>query len=155
MKAWAAAVLLALVVPLASFARPSTFSAGVPDQVPSVRGWERIAGDIAIVDPPTRVEYEFYVNPDRPAAYEVVRYRITQQGPVSEWRRYATSEKLQWDLDGHDVRRYECVPAAADGRGDQCRWREMAKGSKEYVLEVPVVLWLYGLHRQEVHASRR
>lgn len=131
------------------FAYSPRFSLLVPDAVPSVRGWERITADFGVDDPPTRVEYELYVNPARPATYEIVRYRITERADTPAARHYAGTEKLQWDRDGRDVRRYECVPrGAADPR--PCQWREMAKASEEYAREVPVMLWLYGLHHAQL-----
>lgn len=140
LKAWAAAILALSTGPLAD--RPE-FTPRTPEGVPSVRGWERITGDFEFETPRLSVQYEFYVNPARPAVYEVVRYRIVEMGAVAESRRYAVTEKLQWDRDGRDLRRFECVPRAGGG----CSWREMEKGGKDYLREVPVLLWLYGLHR--------
>ena len=79
----------------------------------------------------------------------MVRYRVTDLGPVPKGKsRYATTEKLQWDRDGRDVRRFECLPSAARASG--CSWQEMEKGSADYVREVPVLLWLYGAHNKVV-----
>ena len=135
-KACVAAILALATGPLAERA----FTRRVPDPVPSFQGWERIAGDVEIETPRISIQYEFFVNPERPATYEVVRYRVIERDPA-ENRRYPTTEKLQWDRNGRDVRRFECVAA-----GDGCTWRELEKGSKEYLLEVPVILWIYGLH---------
>jgi len=115
--------------------------------IPSVQGWERIAGDLEFASPRVAVQYEFYIHPARPAAYEVVRYRVTDLGPVRKHKpRYPTTEKLQWDRDGRDVRRFECVVNAAGGAG--CAWQEMEKGGADYLREVPVLLWLYGAHHK-------
>jgi hypothetical protein len=151
---WALAAAGLIAFGFASFAYSSRFTSRVPDPIPSLRGWERITGDFGVDDPPTRVEYEFYVNPARPAAYEVVRYRITERADTPANRHYASTEKLQWDRDGRDVRRFECVPGVmSDPR--PCRWREMAKDSQEYEREVPVMLWLYGLHHQALQMNAR
>ena len=148
LKALTAAVLALGAGPVAE---PAHFAKGVPAGVPSVAGWERISGELELADPHVSVQYEFYVNPERLAAYEVVRYRITERSSVVASRRYAATEKLQWDRDGRDVRRWECMPAA--GRG--CDWREMARDTKEYIREVPVLLWLYGQHQRKMAAARR
>ncbi len=145
-KSCAAAFLALATGPLGDLA---PFSPQVPPALPAFRGWERISGDIEVESPRLAIQYEFFVNPERPASYEVVRYRIVQLD-APEGRRYATSEKLQWDRDGLDVRRFECV-AEASG----CAWREMEKGGKDYLLEVPVVIWLYGLHRKAVFERER
>jgi hypothetical protein len=144
LKALALAALAATATPLAVL----QFAKHVPAAIPSVVGWERITGDLVLQDPRVEVQYEFYVNPARPAAYEVVRYRVTDHGPVPKGRtRYPTTEKLQWDRDGRDVRRFECVAnAAAEGAG--CAWKELEKGGADYTREVPVLLWLYGVHHK-------
>ena len=146
LKTVAVFVLAATATPLAV----AHFTTNVPRVVPSVAGWERITGDLQFKKPRVNVAYEFYVNPARPAIYEVVRYRVTNLVPAAPGEvSYATTEKLQWDRDGRDLRRFECV--AAEGEGD-CAWREMEKGGPDYVREVPVLLWLYGEHNK---ASRR
>jgi hypothetical protein len=146
-KAGAAAFLALATGPLGDLA---LFTRRVPAELPAFQGWERIKGDIEIESPRVAIQYEFFVNPLRPASYEVVRYRVVQLD-AAEALRYPASEKLQWDRDGRDVRRFECV---AEPRGG-CAWREMDKAGKDYRLEVPVVLWLYGLHHRAIHESAR
>lgn len=142
-KALAAVVLALTATPLAG----AHFTATVPAIVPSVVGWERITGDLEFQNPRLAVQYEFYVNPARPAIYEVVRYRVTELGPRPRGGvRYPTTEKLQWDRNGRDLRRFECLEDVAGAKG--CAWREMEKGSNDYLREVGVLLWLYGEHRK-------
>jgi hypothetical protein len=149
LKTVAVATLAVTATPLAV----AHFAANVPSIVPSVDGWERIAGDLEFQKPRVAVQYEFFVNPARPAIYEVVRYRVTDLDPRRKGKRYPDTEKLQWDRDGRDLRRFECVePQAATG----CVWQEMEKGSDDYLREVPVLLWLYGAHHTaSVNAERR
>jgi hypothetical protein len=146
-KAVAAAVLALGTGPLAG---DSTFTSRVPDGLPDFRNWERIVGDLEFASPRIAVQYEFFVNPERPATYEVVRYRVIQID-APEDRRYRSTEKLQWDRDGRDVRRFEC----AAERSGACGWRELEKGSNDYLVQVPVVMWLYGLHRQHIREDAR
>ena len=142
LKSIAVTLLALTATPLAV----AHFAETVPDVVPSVTGWERIEGTFDLQKPRVAVQYEFYVNPQRPAIYEVVRYRVTELGPQKKGGTpYPTTEKLQWDLDGRDLRRFECVAPAAQ---DACKWREMAKGSDDYLREVGVLLWIYDLHNQ-------
>ena len=138
LKACAAAFLALATGPLAGL---SPFARTVPLDLPHFQGWERISGDVQLESPRMSVQYEFFVNPARPAIYEVVRYRIVELD-FTEARRYPTTEKLQWDRDGRDVRRFEC----AGEPGQACAWREMAKGGDDYTREIPVLIWLYGLH---------
>lgn len=145
LKTFAVAVLVATATPLAV----AHFTTNVPAVVPSVVGWERIAGDLKFQQPRVDAQYEFYVNPARPAIYEVVRYRVTDPGREARGEApYPTTEKLQWDRDGRDLRRFECVQTQAEG---ECAWREMEKGGADYVREVPMLLWLYGQHNKASH----
>jgi hypothetical protein len=57
------------------------------------------------------------------------------------------SERLQWDRDGRDLRRFECVESATVGA--PCAWREMEKGGAEYLGEVPILLQLYNAHNRK------
>jgi hypothetical protein len=149
LKAIAVVVLALTATPLAV----AQFSTSVPETIPSVLGWERITGDLVFEVPRVAVQYEFYVNPARPAIYEVVRYRVTDLGPVRKDKApYPTTEKLQWDRDGRDLRRFECVENAATAAA--CSWHEMEKGGAHYLREVPVLLWLYGAHHAASRAQR-
>jgi hypothetical protein len=139
-KAVAAGILALATGPLGGRA---PFTRDVPGALPDFRGWERISGDVQLSSPRVSVEYEFYVNPQRPMIYEIVRYRIVEVDFV-EGRRYPVAERLQWDRDGRDLRRFECVAEP----GGSCAWREMSKAGDDYRREMPVLLWLYGLHNR-------
>jgi hypothetical protein len=140
LKTLTLALLAATAAPIAV----AQFSGNVPAVVPSVAGWEKIAGELELERPRRAVQYEFYVNPQRRAVYEVVRYRVTERGPFREDQpRPIASEKLQWDRDGRDLRRFECV---AEGAG--CAWHEMAKGGPDYLREVPTLMSLYNAHNR-------
>ena len=140
LKALAAGILALATGPLAG---DPAFTRSVPDGLPDFHGWERISGDVQISAPRVVVQYEFFVNPERLAIYEIVRYRVIELDFV-ESRRYPTTEKLQWDRNGRDLRRFECMPTSGDG----CAWRELAKDGQDYGREMPVLLWLYGLHNR-------
>jgi hypothetical protein len=140
-KASAVALLVLSLQPLPAHA---PFAATLPAGLPSLRGFERITGDVELQSPRLRVEYEFYVNPRRPGVYELVRYRVTLPPGSPDALDYPRVEKLQWHATTNVMRRFECDPAADPA--SPCRWRELAQGSREYHREVPVILWLYGLH---------
>jgi len=138
------ALLLLGLAALAAACGTAGFAAALPPGLPDVTGWERSAGSAELENPRRSVAYELLVHPDRPAVYSVTRYRTrlaAQDGAGGPgWH-----EKLQWDRDGKDVRRYTCEkPAGATRR--PCRWREFARGSAEYDLEMPVILSIYALH---------
>lgn len=122
----------------------STFSYSLPAGVPSLAGWEKNE-ERAELDGPSRiVEYQLFVRPERGATYEVIRYRITFADPDESVRLgYAPNERLQWDLNGRTLRRFELVPTAQGAR-----WEELSSGSQRYTRETGVILGLMGLHRE-------
>jgi hypothetical protein len=128
---------LALVVfACASRARFAPLPAGLPD----VSSWETSSGRVEFPNPPTLLEYQLYVAPGRPAVYSVTRYRFT---PLNA--KNLAHEKLQWDRNGLDVRRYECVPEDKS-RPVPCRWQEFQRGSAAYNLELVPLLSVYDTH---------
>ena len=141
LKSIAVTLLALTATPLAV----AHFAETVPEVVPSVTGWERITGDVELQQPRVMVQYEFYVNPQRPAIYEVVRYRVTELDPRRKTKgRYPTTERLQWDRDGRDLRRFECVGQASAA----CVWQEMTKGGDEYIRQVPLLISLFDAHNR-------
>lgn len=141
-KVGAVALVILLLPPLQGGDLARTF----PEAVPRVEGWEKITGDVEIYRPALTVKYEFYVNPKRFGFYEVVRYRITPSDPRTT-EDYGTNEKLQWDMDGRNLRRFEC--------SEEGQWRELPRGSREYHREAGVIIWLYGLHRRLLHEREK
>lgn len=130
---------------LAASCRTGGFVTVLPTGMPDVSSWERSTGSAELESPRRSVAYELFVHPDRPAVYSVTRYRIRLLTPDAAAIRLGWEEKLQWDRDGKDVRRYLCeAPAGAAGRN--CRWRELPRGSAEYDLEMPAILSIYALH---------
>jgi hypothetical protein len=141
----AAAVTLVLLA-LAPLPPLLPFTADLPAGLPSMQGWEKISGAADLDEPRARVEYEFYVNPSRLGVYELIRYRVTLPLGTSHAADYPALEKVQWHKSEKVLRRFECAPGA--GAAGPCRWRELAPGSDAYHREVPVILWLYGVHRR-------
>jgi hypothetical protein len=155
---------VALLLALAAQAGERTITLGdtLPAGVPSVAGWERVAGQADFGDPEFSVRYEFFVRPGREGSYEVVRYRFAGAGAAP----YGLHERLQWDVNGRELHRYECVPADPPKVADPtqaapaqsrpaCSWREIAIGSEPYRNEVAIILWLYDLHRRLSEAKER
>lgn len=136
------AVVVALLAITATPLALGHFARHVPEGVPSVAGWERITGDLEFGEPRMDVHYEFYVNPVRPMIYEVVHYRVTEFAPPGSGQPARVREKLQWDRDGRDLRRFECV----ERPGTACAWEEMEKGGEAYLREVLLLMQLYSGH---------
>ena len=142
-KVVAVSVVLLALAPLPHLL---PFMATLPEGLPSTQGWEKLSGAADLDDPRLRLEYEFYVNPRRRGVYELVRYRVTLPLGTAHADDYPALEKVQWHESEKNLRRFECGPGA-DSLAP-CLWRELAPGSAEYHREVPVILWLYGVHRR-------
>lgn len=122
----------------------STFSYTLPAGVPSLQGWEKSEARAELDGPSRIVEYQLFVRPGRGATYEVIRYRIAYADPRESERLGDTpNERLQWDLNGRTLRRFELIPTAQGAR-----WEELAAGSQRYTRETGVILALMGLHRK-------
>lgn len=134
-KAFAAvAIVVTLALPQGPFA---PFTTHLPGAIPALEGWERMTGEAEFED--RAVQYELYVNPRRGYLYEVVRYRVTPRGERPG------AEKLHWHAGQAVVRRWACDSPSGGG---ECQWRELAKGTAEYIDELGVVTWIYGVHRR-------
>jgi hypothetical protein len=121
----------------------SSFPAGVPDAA----GWEMSSGAAAFEGPDHVVEYELYVSPERGGTYTFTRYRISFSEPEDSLRQeISATEKMQWDVDGRTVRRYECV--GAERRSEPCDWREFKPESEEFKRETNNLLLVYALHQR-------
>lgn len=149
-KAAAVSLLVLALIPLPPLL---PLAATLPEGLPSMQDWEKITGEADLENPRVRVQYEFYVNPVRPALYELIRYRITLPEGTADADDYPAREKLQWQAGQKDMRRFVCGPGAEPAA--PCRWRELVQGSAEYNREVAVILWLYGLHRRLLDERER
>ena len=133
------AALLCAVLALACAGR-TRFSAHLPPGLPDVSRWETSSGSMEFEDPPFSLEYQLYVAPARQSVYSVTRYRFTPKSA-----RQPAHEKLQWDRNGVDVRRYRCVPETK-ARELPCRWEELLRGSAAYNEELGPLLSVYNTH---------
>jgi hypothetical protein len=154
MRASAAALLLALVLPSpAQETRAPTearsLAPHLPAVLPDISTWERSSGFAEFDSPRRRFEYELYVDPARGASYAVTRYWIHVEDPNERRRADITdTEKLQWDVDGRQLRRFECRLIPGPG---PCVWFEMQFDSPEYRRELKPILAVYSIHRRLLH----
>lgn len=121
-----------------------------PEGLPDTTGWETSRGAAEFASPNHSVEYELYVSPERQGVYTVARYRIRFDDADERKRQgIAATEKLQWDVDGRTVHRYECVGAFS--AQEPCAWRQLAFGTPEFEQETANLLRVYALHRRLLH----
>jgi hypothetical protein len=118
----------------------------LPPEIPDIRGWERSSGVAEFDDPARTLEYELYVDPARGSTYAVTRYWIHVDDPEQRRRAGITdTEKLQWDVDGRTLRRFECQPRPAPR---PCEWVEFEFDSPAYRRELMPILNIYSVHRE-------
>jgi hypothetical protein len=143
MRFWLAAALL-----LSSGARAQTagpwFAETLPPGIVDVTGWEQVGGEFAT--PLLRGGYLFYVNPERLAMYQLMRYRVQRlpsaTGPgeaapgaerVAFIRRPGAREPIHcWERQGPGV-----VP----------EWRPFEPGTAEYRSEMALLGEVLAIHR--------
>ncbi len=127
-----------------------SFPVGVPDAT----GWETSSGAAQFGSPGYTVEYQLYVSPEREAVYTLARYRVSFDDPAERERNgIDATEKMQWDVDGRELHRYECVGAVR--ASDPCEWHELRAGTPEFKRETPILLMLFGLHRRLLHEQEK
>jgi len=142
-----------VVLPLlGAGAAAEDFATPPPDAVADVSRWELVSG--AFSNPDVEGTYRFYVNPERNALYQLMRYRIRFRTPSTEReRRYHTTEKLVWNAQPAERLPLRCYEHAPGATGGQDGWREMRHGDREYDDEMAVLVMVLGLHRAESTSS--
>jgi hypothetical protein len=150
-KAAAGAALLLAVVWVSFPAAPlsDVLPAELPDRE-TLGAWEKIEGEAETAD--LHVLYTLYVNPKRPALYEVTHYRMTRvvRSADGTSRQVPETEKVLWNPPKgrvpERIRCYERVGAGA-GPASTVRWRTLEPDSNEYRTELRTGMSVYWLHR--------
>ena len=118
------------------------FSAELPGGLGGFDDLELVAG--AFETGSLSAAFRFYVRPERPALYEVMRYRLRR---LAGGEGAVPTEKLVWYE--HPGRRepLRCFERIEPGAPGAARWREMASGSAEYDAEMRTLIAVLSLHR--------
>jgi hypothetical protein len=125
--------------------------AELPDGA-TLAGWERFAGQAAMGD--TSVVYELYVNPVRPALYEITRYRLTTTGTGSDGRSlsHEETEKVLWNAapgTREPLRAFEWIAKRTWRKlwlGAAGEWRRIDPKTAAYKSEMRTAIRVYALH---------
>ena len=138
-----AALLLLGALRAAAQGGTGAFAPTLPDGIGDVSRWQLVTGDFDTRR--ARGEYRFYVNPARPAMYQLMRYRVQLlEGATGEERRRGPAERVAF-IRQPGVREpmvlWERGPAGADPA-----WREIAAGTNAYRLEMGVLMRVLGVH---------
>ena len=146
MRARLPAVLLvvAAVVPTHAGTPDPAFADTLPPGIADVSGWELVSGDFDT--PQLRGGYRFYVNPDRLAMYQLMRYRIqrlpsgTQGGDAA-----LGAERVAYVRRPEVHEPIQCWERQVLGPGPE--WRALAPGSAEYQTEMMLLTQVLAIHR--------
>jgi hypothetical protein len=119
------------------------FAPTLPPSVGDVSRWEIENG--LFETETARGAYRLYVNPQRSAMYQLMRYRVELRVATSpEEERRGVAERVAF-IRRPGVREpmdcWERMP------GDATVWREVAPGTGEYLLEMNVLMRVLAAHR--------
>jgi len=125
--------------------------AELPDTVTIAR-WEKFAGQADMGD--ASVVYELYVNPVRPALYEITRYRLTTSAAGSDGRtrRHEETEKVLWNSAPGTREPLRCFEWIAQRTwrtlwlASAGEWRRMEPGSPAYRSAMGTAIRVYAAH---------
>jgi hypothetical protein len=125
----------------------------LPDAM-TLAGWERYAGEARMGD--SSVLYELYVNPVRPALYEVTRYRVTSTARDSDGRsqRRDETEKILWNpatVPRQPLRCFEWIAKRTWKSlwlGQTGEWRRIEPATPAYESEIRMAIQVYNLHNR-------
>jgi hypothetical protein len=138
-----AALLLVGALRAAAQGGTGDFAPTLPEGIGDVSRWQLVAGDFDTRR--ARGEYRFYVNPSRPAMYQLMRYRVQiLEGATDEEQQRGGVERVAF-IRQPGVRE----PMALWERGRTGRdpaWLEIAAGTNAYRLEMGVLMRVLGAH---------
>lgn len=156
-RAWRNVGLAALVLLGCATVGFYRLTARLPAELPdaaTIAGWERYAGQARMGD--STVVYELYVNPVRPALYEITRYRVTSTALDTEGRRrsHEETEKVLWNpaVPREPLRCFERVTQRSWKKlwlGAPGEWRRIDPSTASYRSEMKMAIQVYNLHNQQ------
>jgi hypothetical protein len=125
------------------------FASILPGTVGDVSGWAIEAGQFQTGA--ARGSYRLYVNPQRAALYQLMRYRVELLAATStQEQQRGTAERVAF------IRRPGVREPMESWRrlpGDVTEWREVAAGTDEYLVEMGVVMHVLAAHRAATAAA--
>jgi hypothetical protein len=127
--------------------------AELPDAM-TIAGWDRFAGQARMGE--ATVVYELYVNPIRPALYEITRYRVTStaRDPDGHPRSRQQTEKVLWNpasAPREPLRCFEWITKRTWKKlwlGDPGEWRRIEPSTPAYKSEMHNAIRVYSLHNE-------
>jgi hypothetical protein len=143
-------VFLVAAAPARSQLASPGFSAILPPGIADVSGWELVSGDFETAQ--LRGGYRFYVNPERSAMYQLMRYRV-QRLPSAEGPGDAAlgAERVVFVRRPGVREPIDCWERQPPGATPE--WRLLVPGTLEYRDEMMMLTRLLAVHRA-AHAAR-
>lgn len=137
-------LLLAAAGPALAEVVPTRFGETLPPGVADVSRWELVAGDFETGR--LRGGYRFYVNPERLAMYQVMRYRVQRLARDGEAGDAELGAERVAFIRHPGVREpIECWERQPPGEGAE--WRTLAPGTTEYQTQMLVLTQVLAIHR--------
>lgn len=145
-----AALLIVGALRAAAQGGTGNFAATLPEGIGDTSRWQLVAGDFDTRR--ARGEYRFYVNPSRPAMFQLMRYRVQLlEGATDEEQRRGGAERVAF-IRQPGVR--EPMALWERGRaGAGPAWLEIAAGTNAYRLEMGVLIRVLGAQGAARHAE--
>jgi len=125
--------------------RASDLAGLPPAEIAGFATWPFVAGEVR--KDGLSFAYRFHVNPQRPALYSVMRYRVLTalgEAPITEKFLWAESPGS-----GAPLRCFEL------GLGESAVWREMAPGTTEYKREMMTLMAVLGGQSRDARERAR
>jgi len=147
----ATSILLLACATAGSHRLAERMPAELPDGM-TIAGWERFTGQIQMGD--SSVIYELYVNPVRPALYEITRYRLTTTATGSDGRSqsHEETEKVLWNSapgKREPLHAFEWIAKRTWRKlwlGAGGEWRRIDPSTQAYKSEMRTAIRVYTLH---------
>ncbi len=137
-------LVLATVTPMHAGTPDPSFADNLPPGVADVSAWELVSGDFDT--PQLRGGYRFYVNPERLAMYQLMRYRIQRLPSAAQAGDAALGAERVAYVRRPEVREpIQCWERQAPGTGSE--WRALVPGTTEYRTEMIVLTQVLAIHR--------
>jgi hypothetical protein len=157
-RAWRDVGLAALVLLGCATMGPYRLTERLPAELPdaaTIAGWERYAGRGRMGA--STVVYELYVNPVRPALYEITRYRVTSTatGADGRPRSHQETEKVLWNpatVPRQPLRCFEWVDEKSWKKlwlGGSGKWRAIESSTPAYKAEMERAIQVYNLQNEQ------
>lgn len=138
----ATGLLLAGAAGAADPGASALFATVLPPAVGDVSRWQVVEGRFET--PGERGSFAFYVNPERSALYQLMRYRVELLTPSPEERARGVAERVVF-IPRPGVR--EPMLCWERVEGDEPSWRVVAAGTAPYVLEMAVLIRVLAAQR--------